>query len=92
MPRRLIINLAIFTVAFLIGFAGVTIAAAPPVPDLTRGGVKDNHHDWTLGPTGVRGWIFGPELGTTEARQIVITKVAKGSPADNDSIESLADG
>ena len=28
-----------------------------PVPDLTAGGVKDDLHDWNLGPTGARGWI-----------------------------------
>lgn len=54
----------------------------PRVPDLTKGGVPDKSHDWTLGPTGARGWIFGHGLETTDARQILITKVEKGSPAD----------
>jgi len=53
-------------------------------PDLTRGdkipeGAK---HDWTLGATGARGWMFSDKLVTTDARQIAITRVAKGSPAD----------
>jgi hypothetical protein len=58
--------------------------AAPPQqpPDLTRGGVKDDKHDWTLGPTGARGWIWAKDFVTTDARQILITKVEKGSPAD----------
>lgn len=30
----------------------------------------------------MRGWIWGRGLETTEARQILITKVEKGSPAD----------
>ena len=53
-----------------------------PVPDLTQGGTKDDKHDWTLGPTGARGWIWGWKLETTDARQILITEVDKGSPAD----------
>lgn len=55
---------------------------APPVPDLTQGGQRDNRHDWNLGPTGARGWIWGHHLETTNARQILITQVDEGSPAD----------
>jgi hypothetical protein len=58
------------------------MAAKPPVPDLTHGGKRDKMHDWTLGPTGARGWIWGWDLETTDARQILITTVEKGSPAD----------
>jgi hypothetical protein len=54
----------------------------PPVPDLTSGGQKDDKHDWTLGPTGARGWMWGWKLETIDARQILITKVDAGSPAD----------
>jgi hypothetical protein len=39
-------------------------------------------HDWNLGATGARGWMFSDKLVTTDARQIKITKVANGSPAD----------
>lgn len=53
-----------------------------PVPDLTRGGTKDDKHDWNLGPTGARGWIWARRLETTDSRQILITKVYKGSAAD----------
>ena len=54
------------------------------LPDFTKGdaipaGAK---HDWTLGATGLRGWMFCEKLVTTGARQIAITKVDKGSPAD----------
>jgi hypothetical protein len=53
-------------------------------PDFTKGesipeGFK---HDWNLGATGARGWMFSDKLVTTDARQIKITMVAKGSPAD----------
>ena len=54
----------------------------PEVPDLTAGGERDDKHDWNLGPTGARGWIWGWKLETTDARQILITEVAEGSPAD----------
>ncbi len=55
-----------------------------PVPDLTQGGVVPEGwtHDWTLGPTGARGWIYSDKHVTTDARQILITEVAAGSPAD----------
>ncbi len=54
------------------------------IPDFTKGdaipaGAK---HDWNLGPTGMRGWMFCDKLVTTDARQISITRVEKGSPAD----------
>ena len=55
---------------------------APPIPDLTKGGTKDDKHDWNLGPTGARGWMYGRNLETTDARQILVTKVDTGSPAD----------
>ena len=57
-------------------------ARMPAVPDLTAGGEKDNRHDWNLGPTGARGWIWGWNLETTPSRQILVTQVDKGSPAD----------
>lgn len=52
------------------------------IPDFTQGGRRDDSHDWTLGPTGARGWIYGANGRTAEARQILVTKVAEGSPAD----------
>lgn len=60
----------------------VPAAEKPPVPDLTRGGQKGATHDWTLGPTGARGWVWAWQGHTTDARQILITDVAAGSPAD----------
>ena len=56
-------------------------AAAPP--DFTKDGKRDESHDWLLGPTGLRGWMFfRHEDLTTASRQILITAVDKGSPAD----------
>jgi hypothetical protein len=56
--------------------------AVKPMPDVTRGGTKDDTHDWNLGPTGARGWVYGRQGHTAEARQILVTEVAKASPAD----------
>ena len=69
----------------LIGTAGRLSAAepAPAPPDLTQGGKPDKNHDWLLGPTGARGWIFfRHEDQTAASRQILITAVDAGSPAD----------
>ena len=54
----------------------------PPIPDFTQGGKQDDAHDWRLGPTGARGWVYGWKGQTADARQILVTAVAKGSPAD----------
>jgi HEAT repeat protein len=53
-----------------------------PPPDFTAGGKRDESHDWNLGATGARGWIYGWAGNTSEARQILVTAVHKGSPAD----------
>jgi HEAT repeat protein len=65
----------------LVSSAGVSLAAKSKAPDFTRGDSPEKYHDYTLGPTGARGWIYGK--GTTEdARQILVTKVDRGTPAD----------
>jgi len=67
----------------LAGEAGVCRGRGkPPVPDFTQGGKKDDKHDWNLGPTGARGWIWAWRLETADSRQILVTKVDAGSPAD----------
>jgi len=62
------------------------VKAATVPPGLTQGGKPDNEHRWTLGATGARGWLWSRYLAggseNTDARQILITEVAKGSPAD----------
>ncbi len=71
--------------ALIFGLASFSLAqrGKPPPPDFTKGGKIDaKKHDWNLGPTGARGWIWGWKLQTTDARQIYITKIDKGSPAD----------
>ena len=53
----------------------------PPIPDLTAGGERIDAPTITLGPTGMRGWVWGWNGHTTLARQILVTEVAAGSPA-----------
>ncbi|MEY3459213.1 MAG: hypothetical protein RL215_2370 [Planctomycetota bacterium] len=56
----------------------------PKIPDFAKGDVlpPGAKHDWNLGPTGLRGWMFSDKLVTKDARQILITAVDSGSPAD----------
>jgi hypothetical protein len=61
-------------------------------PDLTQSGTTVDHKlTYNLGPTGLRGWIytkpanfFESQQGrtTTASRQILVTHVGQGSPAD----------
>ncbi|MFK7849379.1 MAG: DUF6288 domain-containing protein [Akkermansiaceae bacterium] len=55
-----------------------------PNPDFTKGDSipEGATHDWNLGATGLRGWIYSEKLSTAKARQIKVTKVAPNSPAD----------
>jgi hypothetical protein len=68
--------------------ATVATAAGPQGqmtnPDFTKGDPipEGASHDWNLGATGARGWMFSDKMVTTDARQIAVTKVDKGSPAD----------
>ncbi len=54
------------------------------MPDFTKGGTipAGAKHDWNLGATGLRGWMFCDKMVTSDARQIAIIKIEKGSPAD----------
>ena len=76
---------ALITAAILAATAPATAAKDKPAPpDFTKGGQRpaSAKHDWNLGATGARGWMFCDSMVTTDARQIAITKVEKGSPAD----------
>ncbi len=81
-------RLIFLTLAFVFATHGSRFAAGKgqetAIPDFTKGekipeGAK---HDWNLGATGLRGWIYCDKMVTTDARQVAITKVEKGSPAD----------
>ncbi len=86
--KRIVTSLAaVCLVTFLPASDSVWAAAGSgkvEQPDFTNGDpIPEGHtHDWNLGPTGARGWIFSHRLETSEARQIRITKVEEGSPAD----------
>jgi hypothetical protein len=53
-------------------------------PDFTRGESipKGSTHNWNLGPTGARGWMVSNKMETSEARQVYVTEVEQGAPAD----------
>lgn len=66
-----------------------SVEAAPAgggitLPDFTKGDPIPSGagHDWNLGATGARGWMYCEKMGTTDARQIAVTSVDAGSPAD----------
>ncbi|MCA9299374.1 MAG: hypothetical protein KDA28_09920, partial [Phycisphaerales bacterium] len=67
-------------VCLVAAWSGV-VKAAPP--DLTKGEPipEGATHDWNLGPTGARGWMYSERMETDLARQIAITSVEPGSPA-----------
>ena len=54
------------------------------IPDFTKGDAipASAKHDWNLGPTGARGWMFCDKMVTSDARQVKVTSVDKGSPAE----------
>ncbi len=83
-----IITIFSLTLVLVIAALGSSFAAdqnqKSAIPDFTKGdkipaGAK---HDWNLGATGLRGWIYSDKMVTSDARQIAITKVENGSPAE----------
>ena len=90
-PRLLAIHRCVHRI-LPIACATVLILAAGPAaaqrepqpPDYTAGEkpAEDGPHDWTLGPTGARGYFYVHRNTTTHARQCYISQVAPGSPAD----------
>ncbi len=50
--------------------------------DFTKGDKPGRETDWNLGPTGARGWMQDRFKESFAARQIYVTDVEKGSPAD----------
>jgi len=51
-------------------------------PDLTKTTPAKTNNSYNLGPTGALGWMYVEGGMTAKARQILITAVEKGSPAD----------
>ena len=54
-------------------------------PDFTKeDSIPENAiHDQKLGVNEARGWLYNENSGTIEARQIYITKIIQGIPADS---------
>ncbi len=86
--RHLTTTLALTFALWLPGGAGTVFSAggkgSAELPDFTKGeNIPLGYvHDWTLGPTGLRGWIYSKGMETSEARQIRITHVDRNSPSD----------
>lgn len=81
----LFIALAALTAASTSAAAAAPADRQPAVaPDFTKGGTLPlgAKHDWNLGATGARGWMYCDKMVTSDARQIAITQVDRGSPAD----------
>ena len=78
----LLFSLVTLSVNFITFSHAASAAEAQPMPDFTQGGQPDQSHDWTLGPTGARGWIYTANGHSRLTRQILVTAVATGSPAD----------
>ena len=81
--RRWCVSCSAAAVLLVLVAAGVGPASTTSGADGTprseiSGGPK---HDLTLGATGARGWIQSDKMVTSDAREIVITEVAEGSPA-----------
>lgn len=76
------VQIALMGVLLLTAINTNHATAAPP--DFTQGDrIPDGaSHDWNLGATGARGWMHCERLVTTDARQVYITRVEPGSPAD----------
>lgn len=73
-------------VMLMLLFASTSFAAdQPAIPDFTAGDrlERDAPHDWNLGPTGARGWVYARRGESTDSRQILVTSVADGSPSDD---------
>ena len=66
--------------ALMVGCVPMHASSAPL--DLTQTTPAKTKNSYNLGPTGALGWMVVEGAMTVKARQILITKVEKGSPAD----------
>lgn len=60
----------------------VTVSLALSPLDFTKGDKPGPETDWNLGPTGARGYMQGFDNESRLTRQILVTSVHAGSPAD----------
>lgn len=71
-------------IASLVAVSSASARNPMPNPDFTKSESipEGATHTWNLGATGARGWMHSHRLETTAARQILVTEVASGSPAE----------
>ncbi|MGJ8673461.1 DUF6288 domain-containing protein [Rubritalea sp.] len=71
----------LLTLFFILPF--FTGLATAQIPDFTKGDglAPDSPHAWNLGATGAEGWVYCEKGGSSKSRQILITEIAKDSPA-----------
>ena len=77
--KQRILSIAL-AAAFLLISGMRSFAAAPP--DLTKAPQAKTDKGYNLGPTGAQGWMFVEGGMTEHSRQILVTVVEKGAPAD----------
>ncbi len=77
-------SVGVALLALVLGLMPTHAAAAPPaaIPDLTKTTPAKTDNSYNLGPTGALGWMYVEAGMTVKARQILVTAVEKGSPAD----------
>ncbi len=80
--RTLVAMLSALVVAATVSAARRSPKGKPGALDFTKGDRPNETHDWNLGATGARGWMWAWRNHTTDARQILVTRVHAGSPAD----------
>lgn len=83
------IGLFAITAALFLSANAAMLSAAGPSPkgkpgplDFTKGDEPTKARDVNLGPTGMRGAMWAWRQRTADARQILVTEVTSGSPAD----------
>lgn len=76
----------VFAFLFILAESANSVDKGPiaAIPDFTVDArLPDGaRHDWTLGPSGARGWYYTANGHSHAARQILVTEIATGSPAD----------
>lgn len=80
---------ATLTTGVSILFASLAHADAPVLQDLPKyqtpipeSASRIWHITQNLGPTGARGWVYGPDGHSRDSREILIKSIETGSPAD----------
>lgn len=77
------IHRLLFIVALVSGLLSPLRAdESPAIPDFTAGGKRGESHDWLLGPTGLRGWMFWRQKDLTVSHVYFIRALAEAGRSD----------